>query len=159
MFASPRSVALPRLKISFNPTILQKILLRLSFQSVSFSHIICRTKAKELSTLLFSEKYFSGSHFRVFPSPRSVASPRLKISVNPTIYPLIFGRKERPMSFLEAQTRNETKRASSGLRLDLRVKFQYWNHWTQFESCLKSSSERGAICIKLDLVESEKFSA
>ena len=29
----------------------------------------------------------------------------------------------------------------------------------QFESCLKSSSDRGAICIKLDLVESEKFSA
>ena len=29
------------------------------------------------------------------------------------------------------------------------------NHWPQFES-LKSSSDHGAICIKLDLVESEK---
>ena len=34
-----------------------------------------------------------------------------------------------------------------------------WNHWPQFESCLKLSSDHGAICIKLDLVESEKFSA
>ena len=32
------------------------------------------------------------------------------------------------------------------------------NHWSQFESCLKSSSDRGAICIKLDLVEREVFS-
>ena len=30
------------------------------------------------------------------------------------------------------------------------------NHWPQFESCLKSSSDHGAICIKLDLVENEK---
>ena len=37
--------------------------------------------------------------------------------------------------------------------------FKNMNHWLQFESCLKSSSDRGAIWIKLDLVESEKFSA
>ena len=36
------------------------------------------------------------------------------------------------------------------------VSFKNRNHWTQFESCLKSSSDHGAICIKLDLVESEK---
>ena len=29
-------------------------------------------------------------------------------------------------------------------------------HWPQFESCLKLSSDHGTICIKLDLVESEK---
>ena len=34
--------------------------------------------------------------------------------------------------------------------------FKNRNHWRQFESCLKSSSGHGAICIKLDLVESEK---
>ena len=39
------------------------------------------------------------------------------------------------------------------------VSFKNRNHWLQFESCLKSSSDYGAICIKLDLVESEKFSA
>ena len=39
------------------------------------------------------------------------------------------------------------------------VSFKNRNRWPQFESCLKSSSDRGAICIKLDLVESEKFSA
>ena len=39
------------------------------------------------------------------------------------------------------------------------VSFKNRNHWPQFESCLKSSLDRGAICIKLDLVESEKFSA
>ena len=39
------------------------------------------------------------------------------------------------------------------------VSFKNRNHWPQFESCLKSSSDRSAICIKLDLVESEKFSA
>ena len=39
------------------------------------------------------------------------------------------------------------------------VSFKNRNHLLQFESCLKSSSDRGAICIKLDLVESEKFSA
>ena len=37
------------------------------------------------------------------------------------------------------------------------VSFKNRNHWLQFESCLKSSSDRGAICIKLDLVESESF--
>ena len=37
------------------------------------------------------------------------------------------------------------------------VSFKNRNHWLQFESCLKSSSDRGAICIKLDLVESEIF--
>ena len=39
------------------------------------------------------------------------------------------------------------------------VSFKNMNHWLQFESCLKSSSDCGAICIDLDLVESEKFSA
>ena len=39
------------------------------------------------------------------------------------------------------------------------VSFKNRNHWPQFEICLKSSSDRGAIYIKLDLVESEKFSA
>ena len=39
------------------------------------------------------------------------------------------------------------------------VSFKNRNYWPQFESCLKSSSNHGAICIKLDLVESEKFSA
>ena len=34
--------------------------------------------------------------------------------------------------------------------------FKNRNHWSQFESCLESSLEHGAICIKLDLVESEK---
>ena len=38
------------------------------------------------------------------------------------------------------------------------VSFKNRNHWPQFESCLKSSSDHGAICIKLDLVESKKFS-
>ena len=33
------------------------------------------------------------------------------------------------------------------------------NHWLQFESCFISSSDHGAICIKLDLDESEKSSA
>ena len=33
------------------------------------------------------------------------------------------------------------------------------NHWPQFESCLISSSDQGAICIKFDLVESKKSSA
>ena len=37
------------------------------------------------------------------------------------------------------------------------VSFKNRNHWLQFESCFKSSSDRGAICIKLDLVESEKL--
>ena len=37
--------------------------------------------------------------------------------------------------------------------------FQNWKYWLQFESCLKSSSNHSAICIKLDLVESEKSSA
>ena len=36
------------------------------------------------------------------------------------------------------------------------VSFKNRNHWPQFESCLESSSDHGAICIKLDLVESEK---
>ena len=36
------------------------------------------------------------------------------------------------------------------------VSFKNRNHWPQFESCLESSSEHGAICIKLDLVESKK---
>ena len=36
------------------------------------------------------------------------------------------------------------------------ISFKNRNHWLQFESCLKSSSDHGAICIKLDLVESEK---
>ena len=35
------------------------------------------------------------------------------------------------------------------------VSFKNRNHWPQFESCLKSSSDHGTICIKLDLVESE----
>ena len=39
------------------------------------------------------------------------------------------------------------------------VSFKNRNHLPQFESCFKSSSDNGAICIKLDLVESEKFSA
>ena len=39
------------------------------------------------------------------------------------------------------------------------VSFQNRNHWPQFESCLKSFSDHGAICINLDLVENEKFSA
>ena len=34
--------------------------------------------------------------------------------------------------------------------------FKNRNHWPQFKNCLKSSSDHGAICIKLDLVESEK---
>ena len=34
----------------------------------------------------------------------------------------------------------------------------YRNHWLQFESCRKSSSHHGAICINLDLVESKKSS-
>ena len=38
------------------------------------------------------------------------------------------------------------------------VSFKNRNHWTHFESCLKSSSDHGAICIKLDLVENENFS-
>ena len=37
------------------------------------------------------------------------------------------------------------------------VSFKNRNHWPQFESCLKSSSDHGATCIKLDLVESERF--
>ena len=37
--------------------------------------------------------------------------------------------------------------------------FKNRNHWPQFESCLKLSSDHGAICIKLDLVESKTFSA
>ena len=36
------------------------------------------------------------------------------------------------------------------------VSFKNRNHWPQFESCLESSSDHGAICIKLHLVESEK---
>ena len=36
------------------------------------------------------------------------------------------------------------------------VSFKNRNHWPQFESCLKSSSDNSAICIKLDLVESKK---
>ena len=36
------------------------------------------------------------------------------------------------------------------------VSFKNRNHWPQFESCLESSSDHGVICIKLDLVESEK---
>ena len=36
------------------------------------------------------------------------------------------------------------------------VSFKNRNHWPQFESCLKLSSDHSAICIKLDLVESEK---
>ena len=32
----------------------------------------------------------------------------------------------------------------------------YIIYWPQFESCLKSSTDHGAICIKLDLIESEK---
>ena len=39
------------------------------------------------------------------------------------------------------------------------VSFKNRNLRSLFESCLKSSSDQGAICIKLDLVESEKFSA
>ena len=39
------------------------------------------------------------------------------------------------------------------------VSFKNRNHRPQFESCLKSSSDRGTICIKLDLVESKRFSA
>ena len=39
------------------------------------------------------------------------------------------------------------------------VSFKNRNHWPHFVSCLKSSSDHGAICIKLDSVESEKFSA
>ena len=39
------------------------------------------------------------------------------------------------------------------------VSFKNRNLWPQFESCLKSSSDRDAICIKLNLVKSEKFSA
>ena len=37
--------------------------------------------------------------------------------------------------------------------------FKNRNHWPQFESCLKLSSDRSAICVKLDLDKSEKFSA
>ena len=36
------------------------------------------------------------------------------------------------------------------------VSFKKCNYKLQFESCLKSSSDHGATCIKLDLVESEK---
>ena len=36
------------------------------------------------------------------------------------------------------------------------ISFTNRNHWPQFESCLKSSSDHGTICIKLDLVECEK---
>ena len=36
------------------------------------------------------------------------------------------------------------------------VSFKNRNHWPQLESCLELSSDYGAICIKLDLVESEK---
>ena len=36
------------------------------------------------------------------------------------------------------------------------VSFKNKNHWSLFESCLESSSDNGVICIKLDLVESEK---
>ena len=36
------------------------------------------------------------------------------------------------------------------------VSFKNRNHWPQFESCLESSSDHSAICIKLDFVESEK---
>ena len=39
------------------------------------------------------------------------------------------------------------------------ISFKNRNHWPQFECCLKSSSDDDAICIKLDLVESEKSSA
>ena len=39
------------------------------------------------------------------------------------------------------------------------VSFKNRNHWLQFQSCLISSSDHGAICIKLDLEESEKSSA
>ena len=36
------------------------------------------------------------------------------------------------------------------------VSFKNRNHCPPFESCLISSLDHGAICIKLDLVESEK---
>ena len=39
------------------------------------------------------------------------------------------------------------------------VSFKNRNHWPQFESCLISSSDHNTICIKFDLVESEKSSA
>ena len=39
------------------------------------------------------------------------------------------------------------------------LSFKNRNHWLQFESCLISSSDHGAICIKLDLIESKKSSA
>ena len=39
------------------------------------------------------------------------------------------------------------------------VYFKNRNHWSQFESCLILSSGHGAICIEMDLVESEKSSA
>ena len=39
------------------------------------------------------------------------------------------------------------------------ISFKNRNHWPQFESCLKLSSDRSVIWNKLDLVESEKFSA
>ena len=39
------------------------------------------------------------------------------------------------------------------------VSFKNRNRWPQFESCFKSSSDHGTMCIKLDLVKSEKFSA
>ena len=39
------------------------------------------------------------------------------------------------------------------------VSFKNRNHWLQFESCLKSSLDHCAICIKLDMMESEKSSA
>ena len=39
------------------------------------------------------------------------------------------------------------------------VFFKNRNHWLQFESCLKLSSDYGAISINLNLVESKKFSA
>ena len=39
------------------------------------------------------------------------------------------------------------------------VSFKNRNHWPQFESCLISSSDHGTICIKLNLVESDKSSA
>ena len=39
------------------------------------------------------------------------------------------------------------------------VSFKNRNHWLQFESCLISSSDYGAICMNLDLAESGKSSA
>ena len=38
------------------------------------------------------------------------------------------------------------------------VSFKNRNHWLEFKNCLKLFSDHSAICIKLDLVKSKKFS-